>query len=87
MNRNQFAASNPARNALRGIQKKVRKRAAKFLAVATYGTAEYPAVPAGWPNRATRRAVQQGRMSRVSGPWGVVLGQRPYLIDAIKALR
>lgn len=47
---------------------------------------EYPEVPAGWPNRATRRAVKQNRFSRLTGDWRAVLVQRPELVQAIRVL-
>jgi hypothetical protein len=31
--------------------------------------AYYPEIPAGWPNRATRRAVQKNRLDRLSPEW------------------
>jgi hypothetical protein len=47
----------------------------------------YPEVPAGWPNRATRRAVKGNRMSRLSSEWRQVLVVRPALVDAIKGMQ
>lgn len=46
----------------------------------------YPEVPALWPNRATRRAVKQGRNHRLSSEWRQVLLERPALRAAIVGL-
>lgn len=46
----------------------------------------YPTVPAGWPNRATRRAAKQGREFRLSAAWKAVLANRPALRLAIHTL-
>ena len=43
-------------------------------------------VPAMWPNRAIRRAVKQGRMSRVPAEWLAAMARRPGLQQAIKGL-
>jgi hypothetical protein len=46
----------------------------------------YPTVPAAWPNRATRRAVKQGRMSRLSAPLVAFLALNPDYYKAIKEM-
>jgi len=46
----------------------------------------YPAIPAMWPNRATLRAVRQGRNDRLSGEWRHLLAVTPNLRTAIRAL-
>ena len=40
----------------------------------------------GWPNRATRRAVQQDRQGRIPAPWAALLLRHPELTKAVKAL-
>lgn len=77
---NQFQASNPARRASKfaGVPRSWVKRQAQ--------PAEYPEVPAMWPNRAVRRAVKHNRMSSVPGPWLAAMAQRPGLQAAIRAL-
>jgi hypothetical protein len=59
---------------------------AKGGAITVREFSRYPEIPAGWPNRATRRAVKQGRDSRLSGEWRQVLAQQPALRQAIRAL-
>jgi hypothetical protein len=46
----------------------------------------YPEIPAIWPNRATRRAVKQNRLSRLSGEWRQKLAETPGLRAAVVAL-
>ena len=46
----------------------------------------YPEVPAIWPNRATRRAVKQGRNSRLSAEWRQKLATTQGLRAAIAGL-
>jgi hypothetical protein len=46
----------------------------------------YPVVPAGWPNRAVRRAVKQNRESRLPQCWKQALVAMPKLRAAIKVL-
>ena len=46
----------------------------------------YPETPAGWPNRATRRAVKHNKPMRLSQPWKAVLMGRPELLAAIRKL-
>ncbi|NCT81928.1 MAG: hypothetical protein GXC94_02180 [Comamonadaceae bacterium] len=46
----------------------------------------YPTVPAMWPNRATRRAIQQGRESRLSGEWRERLVTTPHLRAVIRIM-
>lgn len=81
--RNQFAAINPARRTVRFVPGLSRTR---IEALGLTQPATYPEVPAGWPNRATRRAVKQGRTQRLSGEWRQVLANHPGLVPHIKAL-
>lgn len=46
----------------------------------------YPAIPATWPNRAVRRAVKQGRDSRVPEVWRSLFSLQPQFRAAVKAL-
>lgn len=46
----------------------------------------YPAVPALWPNRAVRRAVQRGRPDLAPGPWRAVLAGNRDLVKAIQGM-
>ncbi len=45
----------------------------------------YPVIPAGWPSRATRRAIRYGEF-RLSSEWRQTLVQRPLLRAAMKSL-
>lgn len=46
----------------------------------------YPAIPAMWPNRATRRAIKQGRDNRLTGEWRQALTVHSGLRAAVKGL-
>lgn len=48
--------------------------------------AVYPEVPAGWPNRATRRAIKQRQEHLLSSSWSAVLALHPQLRQHIKEL-
>jgi hypothetical protein len=79
-NRNQMQAVNAARRYAKqeGV---ARSRAGGFLPAS-----QYPEVPAGWPNRATRRAIRFGKEHRLSREWRQVLAQQPKLRAAIAVL-
>jgi hypothetical protein len=47
----------------------------------------YPTIPATWPNRAVRRAVQTGREWRLPKVWAVFLAGNMEFRKAIKASR
>lgn len=46
----------------------------------------YPAIPSWWPNRQVRRAVRQGRESRLPAEWKAFLGLNPNLRQTIRTL-
>jgi hypothetical protein len=46
----------------------------------------YPVIPSGWPNRAIRRAVKQGRLHRLAAPWRAALTTTPGIAQAIRRL-
>jgi hypothetical protein len=79
-NRNVMQASNPARRWAKTTGG-VRRFLPDIVAPATY-----PEVPPGWPNRATRRAIKQGREHRLDGAWRQVLMARPSLREEIRRL-
>lgn len=84
---NPFTATNPNGNCARAVRRRLRKinrriGATSRSAVASYfGAREciYPVVPANYPNRAVRRAVQQGRLQRLPGEWREYLTVHPQL--------
>lgn len=47
-------------------------------------TGNYPTIPAQYPNRATRRAVKQGRMSRLTDVWRMFFPRFPAFLVAVK---
>lgn len=47
----------------------------------------YPAVPSWWPNRATRRAIKQGREQRLSPDYRGFLALNPNLRQHILTMR
>lgn len=47
----------------------------------------YPEVPAWYPNRAVRRAVKQGRHSRLPAGWLRFFMLQPQLMAGLKAAR
>lgn len=80
--RSPFAAINPARL----TSKFTAVSRTRLEALGITQPATYLEVPAGWPNRATRRAVKQGRHSRLSGEWRQVLAAHPVLRQHIAQL-
>jgi hypothetical protein len=73
-------ATNPARRALGPIGRsfgKAMQRSGHLTAPV------YPKIPAGWPNRATRRAIKQGSDNRLTGEWRQLLVAKPELRKAI----
>jgi hypothetical protein len=58
----------------------------RFAMQALRGFNEYPEVPPGWPNRATRRAIKHGKEHRLSAAWRQVLVARPSLRAEIRSL-
>jgi hypothetical protein len=83
--RNQLQASNPARAAAK-YSDISRTRWSRTYGDQPSAEAVYPEVPAGWPNRAVRRAVKQNRESRLPQCWKQALMVMPKLRAAIKVL-
>jgi hypothetical protein len=83
MNRTQFQASNPARQALGYIGRLFAKKLQRQGALRG---AKYPEIPAAWPNRAVRRAVKLNCESRLPAEWRQFLAINSSMRGAIKAL-
>jgi hypothetical protein len=89
--RNSMQARNPGRrpdreHRLPKMTRNDQREVRSFAGMLNQGGAVYPEVPAGWPNRATRRAVKGNRMSRLSAPWKALFAAHSNLVAEVRKL-